>query len=168
MSYKRNLRIGTDLDDVLAGFFESYLQEFGEPKSNAEISKNVYKLRKNKEFWENLPKLRDIDFIPALYCTKRINSKTYTRNWLAKNRFPQSPIYQMYHQSGNKARMIKGRVDVFVDDSIYNFESMNKEGVLCLLMDAPHNQNYKTDLRIYDLKFETILEKYNKYGRKIS
>ena len=161
------LKIGLDIDDTLVDFMGEYLRKFGVPKTDSKITKDVRKLRTNKVFWENLPKLRDIDFIPELYCTKRINSKIYTKNSLKKNGFPDRPIYQMYYQKGNKARMIKGRVDVFVDDSPSNFIQINKAGIPCLLMDSPYNQNFKTDLRITDLTYQNILNKYNEFFRKL-
>lgn len=161
----QNIRIGLDIDDTLVDFWGEYLKKFGNPKDYYTITKHVYSLKNDRNFWENLPKINDIDFIPELYCTKRINPKNYTRASLYKQGFPIRPIYQVYTQRGNKADIIKGRVDVFIDDSIFNFEQMNKSGILCLLIDSPNNQNYKTDLRIYDLKYDTILEKYNKYGK---
>ena len=164
----QKLRIGLDIDDTLVDFFGEYLKRFGNPKSDPQITKNVNKLKYDKKFWENLPKLRHIDFIPELYCTKRINPKSYTRNSLISNGFPIRPIYQMYYQHGNKATMIKGRVDVFIDDSISNFVKMNNSGVFCLLITAPNNEYFATDLRINDLNYETILEKYNQYARTVN
>lgn len=160
------IKIGLDIDDTLLDFYGQYLKKFGTPKSDPQITRNVNKLKKDKQFWENLPKLRDIDFIPELYCTKRINPKSYTRKSLINNGFPVRPIYQMYFQHGNKATMIKGRVDVFIDDSISNFVKMNNSGVFCLLITAPNNIHFETDLRINDLKYETILKKYNQYSKK--
>ena len=136
------LKIGCDIDDVLAEWYDTYFNRFGKPKNDSEITKNVFNvLRHDKNFWENLPVLNTLSFIPELYCTKRVNSKTYTKNWLKKNGFPMRPIYQMYYQKGNKADLIKGKVDVFIDDSISNVIQMNKAGVPCLLYDRPHNQN---------------------------
>ena len=163
------LRIGLDLDDTLNEFMNPYLKRFGYPKSDGEITKNVQQvLIKDREWWINLPIKNKINFIPELYCTKRINPKSYTRNSLKANDFPIKPIYQMYYQHGNKSTMIKGKVDVFIDDSISNFIKMNNSGVFCLLITAPHNQSFKTDLRINDLNYETILEKYNQYARTVS
>ena len=161
----QKLKIGLDIDDTLLDFFGQYLKRFGTPKSDPQITKNVVKLKKDKQFWESLPKLREIDFIPELYCTKRINPKSYTRNSLKANGFPIKPIYQMYYQHGNKSTMIKGKIDVFIDDSVSNFIKMNNSGVFCLLITTPNNQSFKTDLRINDLNYETILEKYNQHGR---
>ena len=159
----KKLRIGLDIDDTLVDFWGEYLKKFGIPKEDCVVTKHVYKLRHNKQFWENLPKLRDIDFVPELYCTKRINSKKYTKTCLEKHGFPNRPIYQMYYQHGNKADLIKGKVDVFIDDSVSNFKKLLQSGIPCLLIDSVSNQWFKTDLRIYDLKYETILNKYNEF-----
>ena len=125
------LRIGLDIDDTLVDFWGAYISRFSPPTEDHIITRNVYKLRKDKNFWENLEKLRDIDFIPELYCTKRINSKRYTINSLKKHGFPSRPIYQMYYQKGNKADMIKGKVDIFktvinTNYNTYNLELRNK------------------------------------------
>ena len=161
------IRIGLDIDELLSDFMGAYLQKFGKPSCDYEITKNVQNLKNDKGFWESLPKLRNIDFTPTLYCTKRINPKQYTKNWLKENNIPLAPVYQMYYQKGDKSRMIKGRVDVFVDDSPSNFIQINKAGIPCLLMDSPYNQNFKTDLRITDLTYQNILNKYNEFFRKL-
>ena len=121
------IRIGLDMDEVLDDFMGAYIKRYGITPSNV-ITKNVRKLSKDKDFWMNLTKLRNIDFIPELYCSKRIIPKSWSKEWLKNNGFPIRPFYQLYCQYDNKARLIKGRVDVFVDDSISNFEGLNKEG----------------------------------------
>lgn len=162
MSREKQLLIGLDIDDVLAGFFGMYQKRFSKEKDliDCNITKNVRGLRKDREFWMSLPKLRDIDFIPSLYCTKRINSKTITKDWLAANHFPERPIYQRYYQKAAKSPLIKGRVDVFIDDSVSNFLEMNMNGVPCLLMDADNNRHFNTPFRIYSLKLNEIKDKY--------
>lgn len=155
------LRVGLDIDDVLAEFMETYLERFGSPKNDNEITWNVFNvLRKDKYFWENLPIINRINFVPELYCTKRVNNKQYTKNWLKNNGFPNRPVYQMYYQHGNKADMIKGKVDVFVDDSVSNFIKMNLSGVPCLLLDKEYNQDWGPVGRIYYLDYEHIEESY--------
>lgn len=161
------LKIGLDIDDTLVDFYGEYIKVFGNPKADHVITKNVYKLRTNKRFWENLPKLRSIDFEPELYCTKRINTKKYTRTSLLKHGFPIKPIYQVYYQKGNKAKLIKGKVDIFIDDSITNFLQLNSSGVPCLLISTPNNLHYKTDLRIDSLDYKTIHQKYNYLCQKL-
>ena len=83
------------------------------------------------------------------------------------NGFPNSPVYQMYLQSGNKARMIKGRVDVFIDDSISNMIKMNLSGVPCLLMDTPNNRDWGPIGRIYTLDKDEIMEIYELFMKTV-
>lgn len=156
------MRIGLDLDGTVDDFMNPYLKRFGHPKKDSEITKNVQQiLSKDRNFWLSLPVLRYIDFIPELYCTKRVNPKQWTRKWLIEHGFPNRPIYQMYYQHGNKATMIKGRVDVFVDDSISNFIKLNLSGVPCLLIDQPDNQSWGPIGRIFTLNKKEIVDAYN-------
>ena len=156
-----NLRIGLDIDDTIVNFYGTYLSKFGVPKNDFVITKNVYKLKNNRDFWENLPKIREINCEVTLYCTKRISSKTFTRNSLINNNFPIKPIYQVYTQKGNKADKIKGKIDVFIDDSISNVIQMNKSGIPTLLIDAPHNQKFDYIGRIYSLDYTEIETVFN-------
>lgn len=162
------IKIALDIDDTIADFLGSYYSKFGKPKQDHHITRNVYKLRENKQFWENLPVLERIDFEPHIYCTKRINSKTYTRNWLKKNNYPIKPIYQMYHQHGNKADIIKGRCDVLIDDSYSNVKKALSSNLPALLLDRPHNKHIKTPYRIYSLRYREIEYKYNELFRSNS
>lgn len=161
------LRIGLDLDDTVNYWFSEYLKVFGIPKNELEITKNVRKLRTNKQFWENLPILHRPDFIPTLYCTKRTSSKKYIVNFLNKNSLPKAPIYQMFYQNGNKASVIKGKVDVFIDDSLFNFITMNLSGVPCLLMDGPHNRSWSGPGRVYDLSYNHILDVFKPFKEEV-
>lgn len=162
------LKIALDIDDVLAGFLDSYFKKYRQPKDNFEITRNVRKLRKDKEFWENLPVINRLDFEPHIYCTKRINSKVYTKNWLRKNGFPNKPIYQMYYQQGNKADMIKGRCDVLIDDSYFNVKKAIQSGLPALLLDRPHNSHIDTPYRLYNLNYKEIKQKYEDLFRDIA
>ncbi len=162
------LQIALDIDDVLADFLGSYFKKFRAPKNDFEITRNVYKIRKDKKFWEGLEVINRLDFEPHIYCTKRVNSKTYTKNWLRKNGFPDKPVYQMYHQRGNKADMIKGRCDVLIDDSFYNVGKALQSGLPALLLDRPHNNHIDTPYRINSLRYEEIENKYNDLFRNNS
>jgi len=161
----KKLRIACDIDDCLANFLDPYFKRYGQPKEDYEITRNVYKLRKDKDFWENLPVLNRLDFEPHIYCTKRINSKQYTKNWLKKNNFPLKPIYQMYNQHGNKADMIKGRCDVLIDDSYSNVQKCINSGLPALLLTRPHNKHINTPYRVESLKYKEIKKQYERLFR---
>lgn len=160
MIYSR-LKIGSDCDGCIDDFWNPYITKFGTPKDDFEVTKNVQRvLKKDKKFWTTLPVLHRMDFIPTLYCTKRTSSKKYLKEWIEENNFPRSPIYQMVYQYGNKASLIKGKIDVFVDDSIDNFIQMNLSGVPCLLMDNIANRHLGPMLRINSLCRDEIEEVY--------
>jgi hypothetical protein len=156
------LKIGLDIDEVLANWWDPYKQRFGIPKTDSEITKNCnQKLSRDREFWLNLPVIRrNIGFDPTLYCTKRSCLKTYTKDWLDNNNFPHKPVYQVLYQKANKANYIKGRIDVFVDDSPFNFITMNRSGVPCLLMNTEYNQYLGPILRIDTLDYDEIADAY--------
>lgn len=156
------LRIGLDLDDTVCDFLGPYLDRFGIPKKDYEITRNVSRiLIKDKEFWMNLPVIHRPNFSPTLYCTKRVHSKLWSKQFLEKNGLPLAPIYQVLCQTSSKAPRIKGRVDVFVDDSISNFIDLNLNGIPCLLMDGKHNRKWGPVGRIFSLDKEEIEECYN-------
>ena len=159
--YKSKLKWGIDCDQVIDDFWNPYVKKFGFPKNDKEITKNVHKkLMYDKEFWLNLPILHKPNFDLTLYCTKRTSPKVYLKQWLENNDFPIVPIYQVLYQKDNKARYIKGKIDVFVDDSIDNFISMNLSGVPCLLMDSPANQHLGPMLRVHSLDIEELEDVY--------
>lgn len=158
----KHLKVAIDIDDCLAGFYSSYQKLFPGEKNmrNEVITKNVYSLRNNKEFWTGLEVIDRPNFEPHIYATKRINPKSYTREWLIKNNFPDKPIYQTYYQLGNKADIIKGRCDVLIDDSPSNVYKCIKSGVPALLIDRPHNQEAGPLYRIYSLDIDEVLFGY--------
>lgn len=161
------MRVGLDIDDVIAGFWDAYCDYFdayNNPKHlvDANITKNVQRiLKKDKDFWVNLSVINRPNFTPKLYCTKRVNSKSWTKEFILINNLPDVPIYQMIYQQGNKADLVKGKVDVFVDDSVSNMIKMNLSGIPCLLMDTENNQDWGPVGRIFSLDKEEIEETCN-------
>ena len=155
------LRIGLDIDDTVCDFIGPYLRRFGIPKKDSEITKNVSRILVNdRDFWINLPVIHRPNFEPALYCTKRIHSKLWSKQFLDMNNLPIAPIYQVLCQVSSKAPRIKGRVDVFVDDSVSNFIDLNLNGIPCLLIDAKHNQKWGPIGRVFSLNKDEIEECY--------
>lgn len=158
----KNLRISLDIDDTIASFAASFDIRFpnSDWSDSSSITKKVLSLKHDKFFWENLPLLESINFEPENYCTKRINSKVYTKNWLKTHGFPNKPIYQMYYQHGNKADLIKGRCDVLIDDSVSNVIKAINSGLPALIIDRPHNQTEEPLFRIYSLDIDEIKYAY--------
>ena len=158
------IRIALDLDDTVFDFLGAYREAFPGERNmiNSNIDKNVLSLRKNKKFWENLPLLEMPNFEPCIYATKRINSKTYTRNCLSRYGLPIKPIYQIYYQQGNKANIIKGHCDVLVDDSVFNCYQAMKVGFPAILITRPHNVHSDYPYRVNKLDIEEIIAVYNR------
>ena len=169
----KNLRIGLDIDDTLASFISSYKEYFKTDKypsrlKEENITKNVVRILKfNRDFWVNLPVRNRITFIPELYCTSRVCNKEWTKRWLALHGFPKRPVYQIFGHGVNKARLIKGKVDMFVDDSIVNFKLLNAAGVPCLLLDEYDTKDWDYEGKVYSLDLNEILEEYFLFKHKV-
>jgi len=157
------IRIALDLDDTIFDFLGAYQEVFPGERNmiSSNITKNVFKLKKDKRFWENLPLLEMPNFEPCIYATKRINSKVYTRNCLIRHGLPIKPIYQMVYQYGNKVNIIKGHCDVLIDDSAFNCYQALQVGFPAILITRPHNINSDCPYRINKLDLDEILTVYN-------
>lgn len=156
------LRIGIDIDNCIANFDLGYLNRFGKfPKCDWAITRNVNNiLIHERDFWLNLPVLRVPNFQPKLFCSARVNNRRWTKQYLL-NLGLSSPLFQVngYHLS--KAPVLKGRVDVFIDDSLKNFIDLNLHGIPCLLMDSPANRDFGPVGRIYSLNKDEIEGAYS-------
>ena len=157
------IRIALDLDDTIFDFLGAYQEVFPGERNmiSSNITKNVFKLKKDKRFWENLPLLEMPNFEPCIYATKRINSKVYTRNCLSRHGLPIKPIYQMVYQCGNKVNIIKGHCDVLIDDSAFNCYQALQVGFPAILITRPHNIDSDYPYRINKLDLDEILNVYN-------
>lgn len=170
VSYGRpKLRIGLDIDDTIVDWRNAHEKRFKCKLSAMEdhqITKQVLKCRNDKEFWTNLKLLEKPDFTPELYCTKRINSKDYTKTCLDRLKLPIRPIYQIYTQAANKANYVKGRCDVLIDDSYSNVKACIDKGLPALLITRPHNKHIDTPYRINHLRYKDIADKYYELKRE--
>lgn len=160
------MRIGLDIDDCLADFWGAYCRYFdvaNNPKMLQDhiITRNVQQiLSRDRDFWLNLEVINFPDFVPELYCTKRVNNKAWTKEWLALNGFPDRPIYQMVYQYGNKADMIKGRVDVFIDDSLTNVLNCQKAGLPALVYHTDRTAEFPM-YKVFSITKEEIEDAYH-------
>lgn len=156
------LRISLDLDDTIVSFYKHYTSKFGIPKKDIEITKNVRTvLLKDKEFWLTQPLINRPNFIPTQYTTARLISKRLIKQQLSINDLPNSPVYQIFGFGLSKSKMLKGRVDVHIDDSLKVFKDLNSKGIPCLLIDSEINKEWGPIGRIYSLDYEEIEETYH-------
>ena len=157
-----NLSVGLDIDNTIADFNFGYLKRFGKwPKYDWCITRNVKNiLMYEKDFWLNLPVIRTPDFTPKLFCSARINNKRWTKKYLT-NLGLDSPLYQVPGYNLSKARVLRGKIDVFIEDSLKNFIDLNLKGIPCLLIDEPHNKEWGPIGRIYSLKESEIEDCYS-------
>jgi hypothetical protein len=157
------LRVGFDLDDTIFGFSEGYLKRFKHfPKYDWAVTRNVTNiLIHERDFWVNLPVIRRPNFEPKLYCSSRVNRKAWTKKALEINDLPNSPLYQVPGYNIPKSKYIKGRIDVFIEDSPHQWKALNNAGIPCLLIDSPNNKEYGPLLKIYSLDCDEIEDVYN-------
>lgn len=163
-NYFRGMKIGLDIDEVLCDFIGGYSKRFGiteTPESwnfDPDIKKNIEDLKDDDDFYMNLEKKihpRDIPFEPHCYITSRSCKKEVTEKWLHKNGYPNRPIYVVGINASKVEAAKQSGIDVFVDDRFENFRELEKAGICCFLLDAPHNQRWGNVgfKRIKNLKF---------------
>ena len=158
--YLNQLKIGLDIDEVLADFVGAMLQRFPEMNDRSvywndpHILDNFDKVKNDTDFWLNIPpKITDIPFEPHCYITSRPVSTELTKQWLKRHGFPVAPIYTVGHDMSKIEAAKQSGIDIFVDDRYENFVELNKNGICCFLFDAPHNRRYDVGFkRLKDLK----------------
>lgn len=146
-------RIALDIDEVLCDWVGDWTEHRGIdiPSSwwfDRGIVDEFNKMKKEgklDEFYLSLNPLikpEDIPFEPHCYITSRPVSSKITEKWLSNNGFPARPVHTV-SVGANKVDIAKREgVDIFVDDAFHNYRDLNKAGICCFLMDAPHNQRY--------------------------
>lgn len=151
-------KIGLDIDEVLCDWVNPWCEKFNLNKPHSwffqrDISKHFADMEKNNEldeFYLNLKPLLDpkeIPFEPHCYVTSRPVSTEVTQKWLDDNGFPTKPVFTVLPGT-SKVEVIKAAgIDIFIDDRYENFEELNKNGILCYLWDAPHNQRYNVGFK---------------------
>lgn len=159
----KKLQIGCDLDDTIFNFSESYIRRFKKwPNHDWAITRNVVNiLSKERDFWVNLPVMRKpVGFEPKLYCSSRVNKKAWSKKAIEINDLPNSPLYQVPGYNIPKSRYIKGRIDVFIEDSPHQWKALNLAGIPCLLIEGNNNVEYGPLLKINSLDYDEIEEVY--------
>lgn len=165
-----SLKISLDCDDTIVAFYSHFISKFGVPKKDSDITKRVLnELKKDKEFWFTQPVINEVKFQVHNYCTSRVIPKEWIKKQLFEiNNFPKAPVYQVMGFGLSKYPKLRmAGADVHIDDSIHVFKDLNSRGMPCLLLDAPHNQDWGPIGRIYSLDKEEIEETYNLFKNTV-
>lgn len=159
------LVISLDIDGCICDFYNPYIKRFGIPKKDNEISKNIYRvLSKDRDFWLNLPVINRPTFKVHQYTSARSISKAWIKKYLEDNAMPKAPIYQLLNYYLSKVPRIKmGGCNLHIDDSLRVFIDCNLNGIPCLLMDNPANQDWGPIGRIYSLDKDEVEDCYHLY-----
>lgn len=158
---KNKLRVSFDIDGVLCDFNKAYLQRFKKwPNYDWAITRNVSNiLIHEREFWLNIPVLNRLSFTPRMYCSARVNPKRWSKQYLRNNGFPEAPLFQVPGYKLSKAKTLKGRCDVHIEDSMKNFIDLNSKGIPCLLYNT--SEEVSPILQIKSLEYDEIEEVYH-------
>lgn len=163
-----------DIDDVVLNFGPTMAQRFNtrllKSWSNSKLTKSrLNTLMNEKDFWLNIPKKHVPNFIPSGFVSARSIPKQWTYKCLKQHNIPgRSNIHQVGWGQSKIALLKSLNCNIFIDDKVETWRECNKNGIFCLLMDAHHNQNVKTKLRIDNLDIENIMNLYRKYKRQCS
>lgn len=161
------MNISIDMDGVLADFYNPYLERFGTPKDDSEITRNTTRILKyDKDFWLNLPVINELKWTPKQYTTARIIKKQWIKDYLRINMFPKAPIHQIFGYSLSKFPRIKG-CHLHIDDSLSVFKDLNSKGLPCLLLDTENNREWGPYGRIYSLDLDEIEDIYHLFLKTI-
>ena len=94
------------------------------------------------------------------FSVKENNLRDFYKKAIEINDLPNSPLYQVPGYRIPKSRYIKGRVDVFIEDSPHQWKALNLAGIPCLLIDGDNNKEYGPFLKIYTLSYDEIEDVY--------
>lgn len=160
--YKKPLKnVYLDIDGILADF-EKYFLSYLKLPAHHPTDWNDYRFRDNfskiandNRFWIDIPRIfdpKEFDYPIKGYVTARPIGNEVTKKWLDLNGFPEGELVNV-GTGVSKVDALKGKCDVFVDDSIYNFMELQSMCITCFLMTRPHNQKYNVGhMRVSDIK----------------
>lgn len=163
--YEHMPKIGLDIDEVIANWLAAWCKKFNldhNPTTwffDREIMNRFEELREKGELdhfylgLEPLIKPEDIPFEPHCYITSRPVDNDITMKWLDMHGFPTRPVFTVEPNKTKVDIAKEQKLDMFVDDRYENFVELNRAGILCYLMDRPHNHRYNVGFkRINNLK----------------
>jgi hypothetical protein len=161
-TYLNRPKIGLDIDEVICHWTKAWCEKFGYPIPESWHFSYSNKLHFEslgdslEDFYLNIPaKIRpqDLPFEPHVYITSRSVPNELTMKWIQKHGFPTVPVVSVGLGESKLQAVLDSGVDWFVDDNFHTFVELNKAGICCWLMDAPHNRRYEVSYkRVYSLK----------------
>ena len=162
------MNVYLDIDDVIFDWHSDYAKRFNcAIPTKWDKSKTMFKrlkiLSTEKEFWLNLSVKNRPDFTPKGFVSARGISKKWTVESLRNNMIPGRSNVHHVAWGQSKIELLKAlKCDLFIDDKYDTFKECHKNGIFCLLMDAPHNRHISTPYRIYTLDIDNILGLWRK------
>ncbi len=152
-------KLGLDLDGVCANFLKAFKKEFPDVDAShwtqtSSIEEHMGGL--SDQFWLSIEPLitsKDLPVEPTCYITKRETCKPEIAvQWLKKCNLPLAPVYFTTNDITKSIIAKQVGIDIFVDDKYSNYMELNSIGVVCFLMDQPHNIHYDVGYkRIYSI-----------------
>jgi len=135
---KHKLKIGLDVDDVLAAFYVAYALKHKKPLHPVNIWKEQWIVdtfgtdHLDIDFWMNLPVYtppESIDFeVDCYISTLRPELHNVRKDWLMMNGFPDAPLFL----TDDKLSVIKERkLNYFVDDKVDTIELIKNDDCYC-------------------------------------
>ena len=152
--FLRKQKIGLDIDEVIADFIGALMKKFPEIKevpvywNDPTLHKCFAQVIDDEEFWISIePKVKELPFEPHCYITSRAVNIEITQRWLDMHGFPHAPLFALGSGQSKVEAAKDSGCDVFVDDCYEHFVDLNRAGIFCYLLDAPHNRRYKVGFR---------------------
>lgn len=166
-----NIRIGLDVDGVLANFSEAFIKKGRQmgiqcclPKDWKVVDKWMFPcadhfkevwdtaVEHSYNFWLGIPPLpkavkyfkQKTAFTPELYITKRPCPSWVTRKWIRANEFPDAEVITV-NDPADKLIIVKERCDAYVDDLPSTVRQMLDAGVNAYLYAAPFHTGENID-----------------------
>ena len=166
--YLNNMRIFLDVDDVIFDWHPDYAKRFNVevPKKwdySQTMTDRILTLAKDKNYWLTLTLKNRPNFTPKGFVSARGIPKAWTVESLKINNIPgRSHVHHVPWNISKIDTLKKLKCELFIDDKIETFEDCLKNGIPCLLMNAPHNTFYDTPYRVYSLDIKEIKQLYDR------
>ena len=172
LHWRRHQKIALDIDGVISNWTDAMIRQFEKkgihvhPKHESDViwwewfHREDWPFDSDEEYNDFL--LNEVQpatdpsflrFEPALYVTHRpLFAYDATKNWLKKHGFPMAKLVVVNKREDKLSYLKENKIDILVEDRYSTFVEANNAGILCYLLDRPHNERFEVgDYRIYSL-----------------